>query len=222
MFLPRILLCLFLLAPFAGLAQGSGEAPAPAATPPESEALPPPPLVPAAEAPEDEPAEGEIIPREYGTAQEPGKPFTVGRGVFEFIGGGVMGAGVGFLSLLLGAAVFAPTCDSDSCIIPIFLTGAMGASFGIPLGVYGAGRLQGGQGRYWPAFLGTIVGAGLGALTSVISNNETATAVSLTAGPVLGAIVGYELSHSYVQRRLTPTLGLSLTGGVVAGLSGRF
>lgn len=219
MFLPRILLCLVLLAPFAGLAQGPGEAPAP----PEAEALPPPPLVPASEAPEAEPAEGELFPHQYVSTQEPGTPFSPTRGVFEFIGGGIMGAGVGFLSLLLGAAVFAPTCDSDElCIIPIFLTGAVGATFGVPLGVYGAARLQGGQGRYWPAFLGTVVGAGLGILTSVVSGSETATVVSMTAGPVIGAIVGYELSHAHVQSRLAPALGLSLTGGVSVGLSGRF
>lgn len=184
--------------------------------------LPPPPLLPAPEDSEAPPPEGELFPHEYESTQPPGEPFSVGRGVLEFVGGGLAGAGVGLLGLLVGAAVFAPTCDSDSCIIPIFLTGMVGAAFGTPIGVYGAAKLLGGQGRYWPSFLGTVLGAGVGALAAAVAQNETATAVSLATGPIIGAIVGYELSHAYVQRRVVPTLGLSLTGGVVAGLSGRF
>ena len=228
MFLPRILLCLVLLAPLVGLAQGSGEAAVSA--PPESEVLPPPPLVPAPEASQAEPAEeaapaeGELFPHEYGSTRKPGKPFTVGRGVFEFVGGGVMGAGVGFVSLLLGAAVFSPICGNDAyaCLIPVFLTGAVGAVFGASLGVYGAGKLLGAEGRYWPSFLGTLAGAALGIVGAVAAQNETATALSLTVGPVLGAIVGYELSHAYGQRGVLPSVGVTLTGDVTVGLSGRF
>ena len=220
MLLPRMLLCLALFAPYAGLAQGSNEVPASA--PSQPEALPPPPLITAPEGSEEEPPEGELFPHELEPSRPPGEPFSVGRGVLEFVGGGLVGAGVGFVSLLLGTVVFVPTCDSEACILGILSVGALGASFGAPLGVYGAAKLMGGQGRYWPSFLGTVVGAGIGALAAVATRNETATVIGLSTGPLIGAIVGYELSHAHVQPSVSPTLGLTLTGGVVAGLSARF
>jgi hypothetical protein len=221
MLLPRMLLCLALFAPYAGLAQGSTETPASA--PSQPEALPPPPLITAPEGPEAEPPEGELFPHELESTRAPGEPFSVGRGVTEFLGGGVAGAGIGFLGLLLGAAVFVPSCGDDgACIVPIFLLGSTAAAFGVPLGVYGAAKFWGGQGSYWPTFLGTVVGAGLGILVAVAVQNETAAMVTMTTAPIIGAMVGYELSHAHVQPSVSPALGLTLTGGVVAGLSGRF
>jgi hypothetical protein len=221
MLLPRMLLCLALFAPYAGLAQGSTEAPAPAPSQPEP--LPPPPLITAPEDPEAAPPEGELFPHEFESTRTAGEPFSVGRGVFEFVGGGVAGAGIGFLGLLLGAAVFVPGCnDDDDCIVPIFLLGSTAAAFGVPLGVYGAAKLWDGEGSYWAAFLGTVVGTGLAILVSVAAQDSGAAAVSLTTAPIIGAMVGYELSHAYVQPSVSPMLGRTLTGGVVAGISARF
>jgi hypothetical protein len=155
--------------------------------------------------------------------------------MFEFLGGGVGGASVGFLGLLLGAAVFSPLCDGEECIVPILLTGIVGATFGVPLGVYGAGTLLKGQGGFWPAFLGTVVGGGLGLTVALLSaDEEVAPVIAMSAGPVIGAIIGYELSHagqasaalrpqqSGMGLMIFPSLGLTLKGGIVGGLSGRF
>jgi hypothetical protein len=230
----RIVLCLALFAPCVGLAQGAEDAPAVA--PSDPSALPPPPLVPAAEPSETEPAEAELSPHELETEPPPGSGFSMGRATFEFLGGGLGGASVGFVSLLLGVVVFSPICDSEGCIAPILLTGIVGATFGVPLGVYGAGKLLDGKGGYWPAFLGTLVGGGLGLTVALLSqSDDVAAGVAVTAGPVLGAIVGYELSHASAQSPaallpqqsgegllVIPTLGLTPRGGIVGGLSGRF
>ena len=230
MLLPRIVLCLALFAPCVGLAQGSESAPAA-----DPSALPPPPLVPATEPAEASPPEGELFPHELETEQPPGTGFSASRAMLEFLGGGVGGASVGFLGLLLGAAVFSPLCDGEECIVPILLTGIVGATFGVPLGVYGAGTLLKGQGRFWAAFLGTLVGGGLGLTVALLTESEDVSpAIALSAGPIIGAIVGYELSHagqssaaprpqqSGVGLMVFPSLGLTLKGGIVGGLSGRF
>lgn len=223
MSLPRTLLCLALLVPYVGLAQESNEAPAPEPSESsEAQPLPPPPLLPAPAGPEAEPPEGELFAHEFEPAEQPGAPFTVGRGALEVLGGAVAGTGVGLAALLLTAAAIAPICDSDSCLLTIWLAGATGAMFAIPLGVSVAGGLMDGRGGYWPTLLGTMLGTGLGIAAAVAAENGTATAVSLTAGPLLGAVVAYELSHTYAQRSVSPTLGLSPAGGVVLGLSGRF
>jgi hypothetical protein len=157
------------------------------------------------------------------------------RAMLELLGGGIGGASLGFLSLLLGTVVVSPICDGDECIAAILLTGIVGATFGVPLGVYGAGMLQNGRGRYWPTFLGTVVGGGLGIAAALLSQDELATGIALSAGPVIGALVAYEISHAYAEPEATltsqqsgsglqvfPALGLTLTGGIVGGLSGRF
>lgn len=223
MVLPRMLLCLALLVPYVGLAQESNGAPASSASSAsEPHPLAPPPLLPAPEGPEAEPPEGELFPHEFEDEPSSGAPFTASRGALEILGGGVAGSGLGLVGMLLTAAAIAPSCSSDSCILTIYLVGATAAVFGIPLGVYIAGRLMDGRGGYWATLLGTVIGTGLGIAAAVAAQEDAATAIGLTAGPLLGAVLAYELSHAYSQRAVSPTLGLSLTGGVVVGLSGRF
>jgi hypothetical protein len=234
MVLARTVLLLVLLAPCVGRAQSSEGPPSPG--PADASELPSPPLVPAPEpTPQAEPPAGEVFPREPEAAAPAKGSFSVGRAMLEVLGGGAGGATVGFLSLLLGGLVFSPLCDTDECLGPILITGIVGTTFGVPLGVYGAGKLAGGKGKYWPAFVGTIMGGGLGLAAALLSQDEAGTAIGLTAGPVIGAVIGYELSHSLESApaavtpqgsspglMIFPTFGLTLTGGVVGGLSGRF
>jgi hypothetical protein len=220
MVLPRILLCLTLLGPYVGLAQESNETPVSSASEPQP--IPPPPLLPAPEGSEAEPPEGQLFPREFETEQPPGENFTVGRGALELLGGAVVGSGVAVVAMLLTSIAIDPGCSSESCILTLFIVGPTAALFAIPLGVYGVGRLMNGQGGYGATLLGTVVGTGLGITAAVALKEGTAAVVAVIAGPLLGAVVGYELSHAYSQRGVSPTIGLSPTGGVVVGLSGRF
>ncbi len=222
MYTLRLMLCLAMLAPCVGLAQ--------------MDELPPPPLVPAPTEPEQAPPEAELIPHEFEPSVPPGETFSAARVMLEFVGGGVAGGGLGFVSLLAGAVIFSGACSGDdlSCLGPIFFTGIVGAAVGVPLGVYGAGKLLKGQGAYWPSLIGTVVGAGIGLTVGLISQNEPALVMGVTAGPVVGAIVGYELSHaaalSSLERedrgsgtsvQVTPAFGLT-PGGLYGALAGRF
>ncbi|MDY7231974.1 hypothetical protein [Hyalangium rubrum] len=229
MLLTRIVLCLALLAPCVGLAQAPEGEPSPAPT----EALPPPPLLPAPEQPEESPPEGELIPREYELNGPLKQSFSASRAMLELIGGGAVGAGMAIAGGIFGGLVFSASCEDLDCLGVVFVSGLVGATFGVPLGVYGAGRLMDGRGQYWPTFLGTLVGAGLGLAGGLASQNEAALVVGLTFGPVLGAMVGYELSHAYQQPaprparfetgfQLHPAVGFTPGGGLLGSLSGRF
>jgi hypothetical protein len=214
MILPRILLCLALLVPYAGLAQESNEAPVSSTSEPQP--LPPPPLLPSPEGPEAEPPKGELFPRELEREERPAAPFSMGRGAAEILGG-VAGGGLGVVAMLVTVAAIDP-----SCALTVALVGATTGLFGIPLGVYIAGRLMDGRGSYWATLLGMVVGTTLGIAGAAAAQQGAVSFISLTVGPLLGSVLGYELSHVYSQRAVSPTVGLSLTGGVVVGLSGRF
>lgn len=231
MILTRIVLCLALLAPCVGLAQAPEEEPSSAPT----EALPPPPLLPAPEQPEESPPEGELIPREYELKGPRGEGFSASRAMLELIGGGAVGAGMAIAGGIFGGLVFSASCEGEDCLGVVLVSGLVGATFGVPLGVYGAGRLMGGRGQFWPSFLGTLVGAGLGLVGGLASQNDAAQVVGLTFGPVLGAIVGYELSHTYQRSdsgprparfetrfQFQPAIGLTPGGGLLGSFSGRF
>jgi len=219
MLLPRILLCLTLFVPYLGLAQESNEAPVSSASEPQP--LPPPPLLPSPEGPEAAPPEGELFPREFEREERPAAPFSMGRGAAEILGG-VAGGGLGIVAMLVTVAAIDPSCSSESCALTVALVGSTTALFGIPLGVYIAGRLMDGRGSYWATLLGMVVGTTLGIAAAAAAQQGAVSFISLTVGPLLGSVLGYELSHAYSQRAVSPTVGLSLTGGVVVGLSGRF
>jgi hypothetical protein len=183
---------------------------------------------------EEEKPQGELIPRRRPAT---GEARAVGRvllGTFGGLLGGILGAGPG-----LGLSLAMERCEgcgnSTGAITAVGLVGVAGGVSGIALGVWGSGSLLGGGGRYLPTLLGvgagTLVGGGLAVLLAESSSHEENAIPPLIIGPILGGIIGYEISHSLEVDRLErastgvtllPTVGVRPSGGVVAGLVGRF
>lgn len=240
--LAPLLFCLLL--PLTALAQdpAPSERPAPAVTPP--------PLVPAPPGPPDsaqgipgEPSEvppesspqGEIIHRDWYADTEPSP--TAPRLLLEFLGGSVGGA-VGIIpgSLLILSAIVCDSCNSGEetrAILGLGL-GLAGLAGGAALGITGAGSLLHGEGEYWPTAGGAAIGTLVGSLiTLAVANSVDELAIiPFLAGPVVGGMIGYELSHSSAvsrrqrHRALTPMVMPVATvtphRGVLGGLAGRF
>ncbi|MBN1210190.1 MAG: hypothetical protein JXB05_35390 [Myxococcaceae bacterium] len=232
-----LLLCLML--PLQGLAQTS---------PPEMEQAPsvtPPPLVPAPpepQAPADSPrhgsneeGQGELIPREWPVAKAPSP--TAPRLLVEFLGGSLGGT----LGVIPGGIIFLSNLCIDSCsngsesgaLLGLGLAFA-GVAVGTGAGVYTAGGLMGGHGRFLP----TAAGAALGTLAGVLvggalaEDGGEASLLAVLLSPVLGGIIGYESSNSppvpqrYASRaprpQVVPLVTATPGGGFIGGLAGRF
>lgn len=212
----------------------------------------PPPLVPAplepsADSPQAAPSDslepspedasrGEIIRRDWYANADPGP--TAPRLLLELVGGSV-GASVGIIPgglLLFSAVLCGDSCEGgeDSRAILGLGLGLAGLAGGAALGITGAGSLLHGEGEYWPTAGGAAVGTLIGSLLALglaSSANELAI-IPFIAGPVVGGMIGYELSHSNAlarrqrNRALTPTVMPVATvtphGGVLGGLAGRF
>ncbi len=204
---PRALLLLLLLVSGRSLAQS------------------PPPLVPApppgeqAEPPEPH---GESIPYPYEPQLAPDSGVSAGRVMFELLGGmigGVGGALAGGLVTGAFVAAFNDCADaSTACGLVATAIFIPSVAVGMALGVYGFGKVLGGKGRFLPALYGVAAGAGAGLLLGVASNSGAMLAVGLVLVPIVGGIVGYELSHA----QWAPLVGTTAHGGFVGGLSGRF
>jgi hypothetical protein len=232
----RCLLCLAVLTSSVGFAQTPEE------VPPSSRAQTPsptpPPLVPAPEEPEHAPPQGESIPYQYQPQHQP--MGTTGRIFFEVLAGAGTGAVAGFAGAVPGLLSTGANCDFGVCLITVVVPMTVAIVLGTPLGVYGAGRGLGARGSYLASLIGTMLGsiAGLlGAATAAAIGSEILTALTLFAGPVAGAVVGFEVSHASAQStppappgvaaarssvQLVPVVGLTRTGGILGGLAGRF
>lgn len=193
-----------------------------------------PPLISApasAEVPEEKP-KGEIIPRPW-QADPPGR--RAGRIVVESVSGVLGAALIG--GTLLGAS-YAVEFGCNRCgdvTIPALLSaaGVVGAFAGVSLGVKVGGSLMDGQGRFLPtlggSFLGLLAGGSIAAGLSQV--HELLAVPPLILGPLAGAVLGYELSHDSARDKaagglspvsLFPSVSVGPSGGVVAGLVGRF
>jgi hypothetical protein len=179
--------------------------------------------------------EGEIIPREDLELLPESPRFAPGRVALEAVGGAVGGLGLGIGSAFAIAGLFAISggCD-EACAIVASLLALPAIALGIPLGVYLAGGLMEGQGRFLPALGGMFAGIGATLLVGASGNEAVTTLAALTL-PIAGAVIGYELSHpdmpshdGYGDRytrsgfQVMPVLGVTARGGFLGGLSGRF
>ncbi len=106
-----------------------------------------------------------------------------------------------------------------------------GVAVGVPLGAWLGGTFVDGRGSYLGALVGTAVGTGVGFTTSVMFSSAIHPQAYLVAFPlftVMGAVIGYEVSHGWNTPDATvaapsfqPMLSVTSTGAELA-LGGRF
>jgi hypothetical protein len=230
----RLVLCLTLLASSLGFAQTPEEV-APVSSEPSR-----PPLLPAPGQAEPPPPEGESIPYTYRPTSEARSASSSNRILFELLAGAGTGAVAGVAGIFTGALLAGFDCADLECVLPILGSMSVGILVGTPLGVYGAGRAMDGRGKYWASLVGTTLGS-LAGLTLAVGassiGSDALTILSLIAGPLIGAVLGYELSHSSADPGprvplSTSSAGKSVqfgalfsvtpSGSILGGLMGRF
>jgi hypothetical protein len=153
--------------------------------------------------------------------------------VLESLGGLVLGLVGTAPAIVVAIPNFScSTCGQEESLVAAQLLGLAGVSLVGALGVKLAGSLMGGEGRY----LGALQGAGIASGASIfvmlaLENSPGAFALPMVLFPVLGAVIGYEMSHGAELERqakggpavaLFPAVDVSPAGGVVAGLVGSF
>ncbi len=151
--------------------------------------------------------------------------------------GSFTGLLLGLVGTVPGIFIIAQEIDCDGCGIDAAtevgaLLGITGMSVGAALGVKLIGSLFDGEGRYLHTVLGAGLGAGAGIRAALaLSKTEGLWAIPLITSTVLGAVIGYELSNSNEHDRMAaearsvtvlPSMVVSPSGGIVAGLVGRF
>jgi hypothetical protein len=141
----------------------------------------------------------------------------------------------GSLGMASGALVggIAGCITIVACILGIVGGAELGFAIGVVVGVHGGGEAAGGDGKLLAVSLGTVAGVvgSIVLLTSNILPSEFVPIVlALVAPPLMGAMVGYELSVSpepeapavaLGHTRIRPLLSVSPRGAFV-GLGGRF
>lgn len=148
----------------------------------------------------------------------------VGFGALTTVGGGFAGALVG-----LGVCpIFGHQNQKFGCYIDVILGGFVGLAAGFPLGVWWGGNIAGGDGGLGYTYLGAALG-GVGTILVLgAASQNPILAVLSFALPIVGGILGYELSMSPEApglalggTRVQPLLSVSSRGGFV-GLGGSF
>jgi hypothetical protein len=141
------------------------------------------------------------------------------------LGTGISGAYLGDAA----CAQFSSRRSSWDCLNDAgygFLAGAMLAA---PIGVWGGGKVANGRGTLAGAYIGAGVGAAVGLGANLAVTNDDLKYFVPPVVSMLGAIVGYEISHSQETSkaqqasltRVQPMLVISGHGGAL-GLSGSF
>jgi hypothetical protein len=174
---------------------------------------------------------GEIIPRDQ-RVPDPSDG-RAGRIILGSLGGILLGTLATAPGILLMLDSFScSTCADDAEIIGGGLVSLAGLTAGGALGVKLVGSLLGGEGTYLHTLLGAAVGFGAGLVGALpLYDTEGGWAVPLFTFPFIGAVVGYEMSHAKALERqagagprvaVLPIVSVRPSGGVVAGLVGRF
>ncbi len=132
---------------------------------------------------------------------------TAARIAFE-IGAGAIGMTAAWLPTLLGLEECERSDASDVCGLGVAYislpTTAVLAPALTSVGVYLAGEASGGDANYWYTLLGSTVGtaASVGGAVVAIETNDSgdifipALVTALSIAPVVGAMIGYELSNN--------------------------
>lgn len=195
----------------------------------------------AGEAPPPESTEspaGELIPYHYKPEKEPPNEPILARVLVEAFGGVLGGVGLGLVGLVAGVSALEDIdCSGggEICAATVLVITIPAVFVGIPLGVQKAGQSAGGRGEFLPALGGTLLGTAVGAMYGLTSNGSGDLALGLIVGPVVGAILGYEISDALARRGMpmarstshsgpsvAPVVGATPRGGFLGGLAGRF
>jgi hypothetical protein len=164
-------------------------------------------------------------------------PLSGGRLGGEILLGGAAGIGGGFLGAVIGAGMTKNNCQQgqDLCGLGGAIVGGyIGAVLAPPLAVYLVGASGDQTGSAGATFGGALLGGAVGLAAGIgvgRENGELGVAVAM-AGPVIGAVVGFNLTRRYRADRPTVTAGsllrvddghLAIGMPIVAGSSqGRF
>jgi hypothetical protein len=164
----------------------------------------------------------------------------VPRVLLEFLFGGTGGFGLGVAGYYSGLGVsgcpFADGCSSAVGNFLLYGSTIAVYTLGNTLGVYGAGVLMEGRGRWWPTLAGGALGAAAGSAAFIASDKRGAAIILLALSPLASAIIGYELSaafaepefepphalHSMPGPQVVPVIAAAPSGGILGGLAGRF
>lgn len=230
--LPRLVLCLSLIAATGGFAQGSEL----------------PPLVPAGEAPTQPAPHGEVFPREQKEEAWDAARFA-GRLILQPPAGVLLGGVAGIASAIPVYVIAVLVCEGSIfgstrsvCFESLFFSGVgLSASIGAGLGVVAVGYLLDGRARVGAAMGGALVGSAVGAAIPLLSGKEPESAVPfMLAGTALGATLFYALSDAFFPDPtraiapdgkdededeyawVLPMVSTTRTGGIMGGLVGRF
>ncbi|WP_224366606.1 hypothetical protein [Hyalangium versicolor] len=240
----RFVLCLALLSANVGLAQVPSDAPlnepGDSSQAPVVQELPPPPVSSAPEeAPPPPPPPGELIPHRY-EPETDSRALVLPRVLSEIFGGAVGGIGMGLVGLIVSVSALENVdceADADVCFATVAIITVPAAFVGIPMGVQMAGDGLGGRGKFLPALGGAILGMGVGAIYGMSSDDSGPLVVGLLVGPLVGAILGYEISNALESQgahlardasprrkgpQVVPVVGATPRGGILGGLSATF
>jgi hypothetical protein len=138
--------------------------------------------------------------------------------------------------LLVLSALCFDGCDDGAQTRGVLglVLGVAGFVAGTAGGIAGAANMVNGEGGYWPTAggvaLGTLVGFVVGAILA--DNEQEAALIPAITGPIIGGMIGYEISHSNAESRRHPSLASGPrvmpvvsalpSGGILGGLVGRF
>jgi hypothetical protein len=128
----------------------------------------------------------------------------------------------GALGFTLGLAVDPVSFPSNGSLIGLGTGAVLGGVLTIAPGVWLAGHVLGGNGGFGWTLLGDALGASVGVTAAVLAPSVP-TAVLAAAAPLVGAILGYELSShpgppARPQRSARMAPAIYPTGTGVAGV----
>ena len=129
---------------------------------------------------------------------QPTPPLRGCRVAAELLVGGVLGATGFFLGTGIGHSAGRPDPNGSSDEANwsyIFAGGAIGATIGVPIGVWLIGNSKGEQGSFLASMAGTAVGAGLGAAALWYGGDDGLAVFAAIALPVAGGILGFNLTR---------------------------
>ncbi len=157
----------------------------------------------------------EPVPATAASQEEP--PGRFKRIAWSLGFGAVSGAAIAVVGGVLGASVRGPQLQ------PMgngWTGAALGFIVGAPIGVLIAGAIFDGNGAWWATVLGDLAGALVG-LAAVGFGGAEGTPV-LFSLPLVGSVLGYELTSVANRTVVTPTVSLLKGGGGSVGFVGVF